>query len=84
MLEAKLRAARDSGVAAEDAGAMEFGVGRALGFPGLTASGPSTEKFSALLEVFREAKRDEDFLLARKYLEKLRATRFTLRRPCRG
>ncbi len=71
-LEAKLRAARDSRVAAEGAGAMEFGVGRALGSPGLTASGPSTEKFSTLLEIFREAKSAEDFLLARKYLEKLR------------
>ena len=70
--EAKLRTARDSGVAAEGAGAMEFGVGRALGSTGPTASGPSTEKFSTLLEIFREAKRAEDFLLARKYLEKLR------------
>jgi hypothetical protein len=57
---------------ARDAGAVEFGAGAAVGSPGQTALGHSTEKFSTLLESFREAKRDEDFPLARKYLEKLR------------
>ena len=55
-----------------DAGAVEFGVGAAAGSPGVTALGRSTEKFSTLLELFREAKRGEEFLLARRYLEKLR------------
>ncbi len=58
--------------ARRDAGAVEFGVGAAVGSPGVTALGHSTEKFSTLLESFREAKREEDFPLARKYLEKLR------------
>ena len=71
LLEGKLPAARDSGVAAEDAGAVKFGVGGALGVPGLAAPEASTEKFSTLLELFREAKRDEDFILARKYCKKL-------------
>jgi hypothetical protein len=36
------------------------------------AAEPASEKFSTLLEVFREAKAEGDFVLARKYLEKLR------------
>ncbi len=71
LLEGKLPVARDSGVAAEDAGAVKFGVGGALGVPGLAAPEASTEKFSTLLELFREAKRDEDFILARKYCKEL-------------
>jgi Tetratricopeptide Repeats-Sensor len=59
-LEAKLRSA--------DVPAL----GRALGSPGLIAPGPATEKFSTLLDMFRDAKREEDFPQARKYLEKLR------------
>jgi hypothetical protein len=69
--EGALRA-RDAGVA-EDAGAVEFGFGGALRSSALTAPGPSTEKFSTLLELFREAfreaTREDDFRLPRKYLE---------------
>jgi hypothetical protein len=68
----KGRCARDAGVA-EDAGAVEFGFGGALRSSALTAPGPSTEKFSTLLELFREAfreaTREDDFRLPRKYLE---------------
>jgi hypothetical protein len=71
-LERALRTSHEAGVAVDDAGAVQFGVGGALGYQGLTALGSSTEKFSTLLESFREAKREDDFLLARKYLEKLR------------
>jgi tetratricopeptide (TPR) repeat protein len=46
------------------------GIGRALGSPG-PAGAPATEKFSTLLEFFREAKKEGDFALARKYVEKL-------------
>ena len=38
-----------------------------------TAEAPAaSEKFSPLLDPFREAKKEGDFFLARKYLEKLR------------
>ena len=52
------------------------GVGARAGSEAPAAAAPSaSEKFSTLLEAFREAKRESDFLLARAYLEKLRDIR---------
>ena len=52
------------------------GVGAPAGSEAPAAAAPAaSEKFSTLLEAFREAKREGDFLLARAYLEKLRDIR---------
>ena len=49
------------------------GVGAPARSEAPTAAAPSaSDKFSTLLEAFREAKKGSDFLLARAYLEKLR------------
>jgi hypothetical protein len=60
-------------VATEDTSAeLKSRGGVAAGFAAPTAPSVATEKFSTLLELFRDAKKDGDFVLACKYLEKLR------------
>ena len=73
LANAVARASRGASVATEDAGAaLKARGGVAAGSAAPTAPSAATEKFSTLLELFRDAKKDGDFVPARKYLEKLR------------
>jgi hypothetical protein len=72
-VSATARATGGVSVASEEGdAALKSRDGVAAGAAAPTASPVATEKFSTLLELFRDAKKDGDFVLACKYLEKLR------------